>query len=228
NGWHCGPRFNARTAPVGGASGMTQWILDTIAAGGYWGIILLMALENIFPPIPSEVIMGLGGINVARGTMAFWPLLVAGTIGSTIGNYAWYALGRRMGYERLRPWVDRHGRWLTMEWADVERIITFFQRHGHWVIFVLRFSPLMRTIISLPAGLAHMGRLRFILYTAAGTTIWNILLIGAGYYLGRNFAALDRVTGPIAVGTGAIIILVYAWRVATWRPRADPPAHQHD
>ncbi len=198
---------------------MTAWILDTIAAGGYWGIFFLMAAENIFPPIPSELIMGLGGINVATGRMLFWPLLVAGSLGSTAGNYAWFWVGRKLGYERLRPFIDRWGRWLTLEWQDVERMNAFFQRYGHWVIFVLRFSPLLRTMISLPAGLAHMGRVKFLVYTLAGTTIWNILLIGAGWYLGSRFDELSHYTGPVAVGTAVIIVAVYLWRVLTWRPR---------
>lgn len=198
---------------------MTQWILETIAAGGYWGILFLMALENVFPPIPSEVIMGLGGINVAQGRMEFWPLLIAGSIGSTIGNYVWYMAGRRMGYQRLKPFIDRWGRWLTLEWHDVEAMIDFFQRHGRWVIFVLRFSPLMRTMISLPAGLAHMGRVQFLTYTIAGTTIWNILLIGAGYYLGNNFGALEKYTGPVTILTIAVIVGAYVWRVVRWQPR---------
>ncbi len=198
---------------------MTEWILDTIARGGYWGIAFLMAIENIFPPIPSELIMGLGGINVANGQMGFWPLLFAGSVGSTAGNYVWYQIGRSYGYERLKPFIDRWGRWLTLDWEDVEDMIAFFRRHGHWVVFALRFSPLLRTMISLPAGLAHMGRVKFLIYTIAGSTIWNVLLIGAGYYLGSRFDELERFTGPLAVGTAAIIIGVYVWRVATWRPR---------
>lgn len=198
---------------------MTEWILNIIAAGGYVGIFFLMALENIFPPIPSELIMGLGGINVANGRMEFWPLLIAGSLGSTAGNYVWYMIGRSFGYQRLRPFVDRWGRWLTLEWEDVEQMNAFFRRHGHWVVFAVRFSPLLRTLISLPAGLAHMGRVKFLVYTLAGTTIWNIMLIGAGYYLGTNFDELERYTGPVAVLTGLVIILVYVWRVFTWKPR---------
>jgi membrane protein DedA with SNARE-associated domain len=198
---------------------MTEWILDTIAAGGYIGIFFLMALENIFPPIPSELIMGLGGINVANGRMDFWPLLIAGSLGSTAGNYVWYMIGRRFGYHRLRPFVDRWGRWLTLEWEDVEQMNAFFRRHGHWVVFAVRFSPLLRTLISLPAGLAHMGRVKFLVYTLAGTTIWNIMLIGAGYYLGTNFDELERFTGPVALLTGLAMVAVYVWRVFTWKPR---------
>ncbi|KAK0339599.1 hypothetical protein LTR94_033874, partial [Friedmanniomyces endolithicus] len=100
---------------------MTTFILDAIARGGYIGIFLLMALENVIPPIPSEVIMGLGGIAVARGEMEMLPLLLWGTAGTTAGNVFWYEIGRRLGYARFRPFVERHGRWLTLEWDDVER-----------------------------------------------------------------------------------------------------------
>ena len=198
---------------------MTQWILDTIAAGGYWGIAFLMALENVIPPIPSEVIMGLGGIALAKGQFEFWPLLLAGTIGSTAGNYVWFHAGRVMGYERLKPFVDRYGRWLTMEWEDIERANQFFRRHGHWIVFALRFSPLLRTIISLPAGLSRMSPLKFLVYTFAGAAIWNSILIGAGYYLGNNFAHLEVYTGPVTIGTALIIVAFYLYRVLTWKPR---------
>lgn len=198
---------------------MTEWILSTMAAGGYWGIALLMALENIFPPIPSELIMGLGGINVAQGRMSFWPLLISGTFGTTAGNWVWFEIGRRLGYTRLQPFVARWGRWLTLDWHDVERIMAFFQRHGHWVVFAVRFSPFLRTMISLPAGMARMNALQFTLYTFAGAAIWNVVLIGAGYYLGTNFSHLTDYTGPVVVGAAAIIIIAYLYRVITWRPR---------
>lgn len=198
---------------------MHDWIIQTIAAGGYAGIFLLMALENIFPPIPSELIMGLGGIGVARGDFAFWPLLFWGTAGSTLGNYFWYMVGSRLGIARLRPFVDRWGRWLTMEWEDVEKVDRFFRRHGHWVVFAARFSPLFRTMISLPAGLARMGHIRFLLYTFAGATIWNAILIGAGIWLGENFADIEYWTGPVTIACVVLMVAIYAWRVMTWRPR---------
>lgn len=198
---------------------MTQWILETIAAGGYWGIAFLMALENVLPPIPSEVIMGLGGINVAQGRMEFWPLLIAGTIGSTAGNYAWYHVGRTLGHDRLRPFIDRWGRWLTLDWDDVERMVRFFRSHGRWVVFGLRCSPFLRTMISLPAGMARMGRVQFLVYTFCGAALWNVVLIGAGYYLGANFAELEAYTGPVSIAVIVIVIAAYLWRVARWKPR---------
>jgi membrane protein DedA with SNARE-associated domain len=136
---------------------MNELIIRLIEQGGYWGIFALMIIENVFPPIPSEVIMGLGGVAVARGTMSFWPLLAVGTLGSTLGNYVWFLAGDKWGYRRLQPFVDRWGRWLTLEWHDIERATAFFQRHGQWIVFALRFSPFLRTIISLPAGLTHMS-----------------------------------------------------------------------
>jgi membrane protein DedA with SNARE-associated domain len=198
---------------------MNDWITTLIEGGGYWGIAFLMVIENVFPPIPSEVIMGLGGIAVARGRMEFWPLMVAGTVGSTLGNYCWYLLGRTLGYERLRPFVTRFGRWLTMEWEDVEAIVRFFRSHGQWVVFAVRFAPFMRTMISLPAGLTRMGHVRFLLFTFAGAAIWNLILAGAGYYLGKNFGDLEKYTGPVATGTLAIVAIAYIWRVMTWKPR---------
>ncbi len=109
---------------------MQNFIINVIEQGGYLGIVILMALENIFPPMPSEVSMGLGGVLVGQGRMQFWPLLLAGTIGSTLGNYAWFWAGDTWGYQRLRPFIERRGRWLTMEWEDVERATAFFIRRG--------------------------------------------------------------------------------------------------
>ncbi|VXC45301.1 DedA family protein [Sphingomonas sp. 8AM] len=198
---------------------MTDFIIHWIVAGGYLGIFLLMALENIVPPIPSEVIMGLGGIAVARGQMDIVPLLLWGTAGTTAGNVFWYAIGRWIGYARFRPFVERHGRWLTMEWSDVERVRGFLHDHGGRVIFVFRFMPTFRTMISLPAGMAAMPMPRFLLMTFAGSIIWNGVLAGAGFYLGSRFAELDRYVGPVGIALTVLALGWYAWRVATWKPR---------
>jgi membrane protein DedA with SNARE-associated domain len=145
---------------------MQDLIIETIARGGYWGIFLLMAIENVFPPIPSEVIMGIGGLLVARGTMEFWPLLLGGTLGTTAGNYVWYWIGDKWGYSAGTA-RSPHGRWLTLDWEHIEKGTAFFRSHGQWVVSVLRFSPFLRTIISLPAGLSHMS-VAFLLFTVVG------------------------------------------------------------
>ena len=198
---------------------MTEWILNLIEQGGYWGIAFLMFLENVFPPIPSEVIMGLGGIAVARGTMEFWPLLIVGTIGTTAGNYVWFLVGDRFGYQRLEPLAERWGRWLTLEWDDIERASGFFRRHGQWVVFAMRFSPFLRTMISLPAGLAHMNHAKFLAFTFAGAAVWNALLIGGGQWLARYFEEAQQWLNWAVVGTIVLALVAYAWRVATWKPR---------
>jgi membrane protein DedA with SNARE-associated domain len=194
-------------------------IIEAIARGGYLGIFLLMAIENIFPPIPSEVIMGIGGVLVARGDMAFWPLMIAGTLGSVAGNYAWYWVGDRWGYERTRPFIDRWGRWLTIDFEHMEAASRFFRRHGQWVVFALRFSPFMRTLISLPAGLAHMGVWRFLAFTFAGSAIWNALLIYGGTMLARYLDEYEAVMGWVVVGLVALALVAYVWRILTWKPR---------
>jgi membrane protein DedA with SNARE-associated domain len=196
---------------------MAEWILNLIEQGGYWGIALLMFIENVFPPIPSELIMGAGGISVARGTMEFWPLLVAGTIGSTAGNYMWFLLGDRWGYQRLEPFVARRGRWLTMRWSDVENSSSFFQRHGQWVVFVMRFSPFLRTMISLPAGLSHMKHWKFLAFTFAGAAVWNTLLIYGGKWLAAYFDKMHEVASGVIIGLAVVAVAAWLWRVWRWQ-----------
>ncbi|MFT4027499.1 MAG: DedA family protein [Novosphingobium sp.] len=198
---------------------MAEWILHLIEQGGYLGIAFLMFIENVFPPIPSEVIMGLGGIAVARGTMEFWPLLIVGTIGSTLGNYVWFLAGDKWGYRRLKPLVERWGRWLTMEWEDVEAATRFFQRHGQWIVFAMRFSPFLRTMISLPAGLAHMKHGKFLAFTFAGAAVWNAALIQGGSLLARYLHEAQHWLNWIVAATAVLTLGAYLWRVLTWKPR---------
>ena len=198
---------------------MTEFIVHLIAQGGYAGIFVLMVLENVFPPIPSEVIMGLGGIAVARGEMSLFPLILWGTIGTTIGNYFWYWIGDRLGYRRFRPLVEKYGRWLTLDWHEVEQLHRYFRSHGHWVSFAFRFLPTGRTIISLPAGIMHMPHWKFFIWTFAGSAIWNTMLAGAGLYLGSIFEQLQDYIGPVAVVAMVGMIGWYLYRVVTWRPR---------
>lgn len=198
---------------------MNEWIIRLIEQGGYWGIFVLMVVENIFPPIPSEVIMGLGGVAVARGTMSFWPLLLVGTVGSTFGNYVWFLIGDKLGYRRLQPLVDRWGRWLTLEWRDVEDATAFFRRHGQWIVFALRFSPFLRTIISLPAGLTHMHRGLFLLFTFVGAAVWNAALIMGGQFLARFTQGSGLVMDVIVIGGLGLAVVGYVYRFLTWKPR---------
>ena len=188
-----------------------------IAKGGYAGIVVLMALENIFPPIPSELIMGAAGVALAQGRFSFWPLLWWGTLGSTLGNYVWFVAADRLGYRRLQPLVHRWGRWLTMNWHDVEASTAFFRRHGQWIVFVMRFSPFFRTLISVPAGLSHIGHLRFLGFTFAGAAVWNALLIGGGVWAADAVRQFDVVIGPALAGLALLAFGYYLRRVWLWR-----------
>lgn len=193
-------------------------------AWGYWAYFWLMVLENVIPPVPSEVIMGLGGIAAARGKLDIVVLIAVGTAGTVIGNLFWYAIGRWVGYERLEPWVDRWGRWLTVEWQDVATIHRFFGRWGRWTIFVMRFMPIGRTMISLPAGMMGMPIGSFVLFTAAGSLVWNLILVGVGYWLGTTFKTIDAYIQPALIAIVVVLLLAYVWRVITWKPRAQRQA----
>ncbi|WP_029937401.1 DedA family protein [Sphingomonas sp. UNC305MFCol5.2] len=187
---------------------------------GYFGIFLLMVLENVIPPVPSEVIMSVGGIAAGQGKMNFAFLVAAGTLGCAVGNLFWWEIGRRYGYERLKPMVDRWGRWLTMDWEDVERLRSFFDRWGGATVFVFRFMPIGRTVISIPAGLLHMPFWRFVAYTTAGSLVWNTILVGVGFWLGTNFETIDHWIAPGVTAIIVLALLAYVWRIATWKPRA--------
>lgn len=200
---------------------MTELILNIIQSWGYVGIAILMFLENVFPPIPSEVIMSLGGVAVSQGRFDFWTLVIAAVIGTTLGNWVWYWIGRGVGYERLKPLVDRYGRWLTMDWAEVEKLHDIFLRFGSGIVFFCRFLPIARTMISLPAGMVKMSQIKFLIWTAAGSTIWITALAGAGHWFGKQFSEAERFIGPVAILSIGLLILLYLYRVFTWKPRAE-------
>ena len=187
---------------------------------GYFGIFLLMVLENVVPPVPSEVIMSVAGIAAGQGKMDFTLLVLTGTLGCAVGNLFWWEIGRRFGYERLRPAIDRWGRWLTMDWEDVENLRRFFDRWGGVTVFVFRFMPIGRTVISIPAGLMHMPFWRFLVFTTLGSAIWNTILVGVGFWLGASFEKIDHWVAPVVTATLVAMLLLYVWRVATWKPRA--------
>jgi len=200
---------------------LTDFVVRLVADGGYPAILLLMALENVFPPLPSEVIMGLAGVEAGQGRLAFWAVILAGTIGSTLGNYVWYWLGRRVGPARIDRLVTRFGRWLTLDRQDVARLSGFFHRHGAIAVLVARLMPGLRTMISLPAGLFAMPPSRFVLWTLIGTTGWNLVIATIGYKLGQVVIGIERYTGPVSSAIIGIMVLIYVIRLIRWRPRGD-------
>ena len=152
---------------------MFEWITSTIRSLGYLGGISLTVRENLCPPIPSELVIPLAGFVAAGDGLDIWWVIAAGTFGSLAGAVLWYEIGRRVGERRVRRWVERSGKWITLSPKDVDRAQGWFKRHGGAAVFLGRLVPGVRTFISLPAGFAGMPRTPFLLYSAGGTAIWT-------------------------------------------------------
>lgn len=203
---------------------MFDWITDFVGQAGYAGIALLMLLENLFPPIPSELIMPLAGFTAAQGRLGLVGVVLAGTLGSLAGATFWYYAGCWFGLERLRRFAARHGRWLTLEPADLDRATDWFRAHCGQAVLIGRLVPALRTLISVPAGITGMGLPRFLLFSGIGTALWAALLAGAGYLLEARYQEVQGWLNPASDAILAVLVAWYAWRVITFRPRAARPA----
>ena len=198
---------------------MADWVIDLIEQTGYVGVFLLMFLETVFPPVPSEVIMPIAGLSAARGDLTLWGVIVSGTLGAMFGNFFWYLLARVIGIDRFRPFIERHGRWLTLDWYDVEKAERLFGRFGGIVVGAGRMLPTVRSLVSVPAGLLRMRFKSFFLASTVGTAGWTALLAGAGYKLGENVADVEKMLGPVSNAVLAVLLGGYLWRL--WRQRPD-------
>ncbi|HMP56993.1 MAG TPA: DedA family protein [Novosphingobium sp.] len=198
---------------------METWVFDLVDRMGLFGVYLLMLLETVFPPIPSEVIMPVAGIQAARGAMSIEGVILAGTAGAMTGNYLWYLAARIVGIDRFRPLIERHGRWLTLDWPEVERARDLFGRFGGIIVMVARMMPTIRSVISIPAGMVRMRLAGFLIWSTVGTTIWCSALALAGWLLGRRFDRIEEVIGPLSTGVMALIVATYLWRQVQWHRR---------
>ena len=198
---------------------MFERISDIIAEMGYAGIALLTFLENIFLPMPSELIMPAAGFAVARGELNAAGVVLAGTFGSLVGALPWYYAGYFLGADRLERLASRHGRWIAVSPVEVERSLAWFRRHGGKAVFAGRLIPAVRTLISVPAGIARMELGRFMAFSAAGTVLWTGILCWIGYTLGEKYHKVADYLGPASTIVVVLIVLLYAWRVVTFKPR---------
>jgi membrane protein DedA with SNARE-associated domain len=195
-----------------------NWIGEVIAQGGIAGIFALTLVETVFPPIPSEVVMPLAGIAAAKGQVTLAGAVAAGLAGSMAGNILLYVVARRLGTARLEAWVDRHGRWLTLDSAALDRVRRWFVRHGGWAVGLGRCVPGIRSLISVPAGLVDMRWSRFLLWSTLGTGVWTSGLTLAGYSLGSaGLPAVERWLGPVSNALIVIAAAIYVVRLVTWR-----------
>ncbi len=200
------------------------WTQELIATIGYPGIVLMMALENIFPPLPSEIVLPFAGALSAKGEMNFWGAVAAGTAGSLTGAVVLYAVGyvaREAGVRRL---VAAYGKYVFISERDLDRGAAWFERYEEAVILFGRLIPIIRSIISFPAGYTRMRIPRFLFYTALGATAWNLVLTYVGRVLGENWEDIRDFLEPYQAATLAVLVLAvlafFGWRVVhqRWQP----------
>jgi membrane protein DedA with SNARE-associated domain len=188
---------------------MTEWIVNTMNSLGYLGIGLLMFLENLFPPIPSELIMPLAGYTASLpdGKLQLVPSIAAGVIGTVLGALPWYFAGSILGAERLERLADRYGKWITVSSKDIISSKNWFDKYGNKAVLLGRLVPVIRTLISIPAGIARMALVPFLVYSTIGTILWTTFLTGAGYLLGKNYTLVDEYLSPVSKIVLVVIII---------------------
>lgn len=199
-------------------------ITDAVAVFGYWGIAALMLLENVIPPIPSELIMPLAGFAAARGEMNLVGAIAAGTVGSVLGALVWYYIGRSLGFERICRLADRRGKWLGISSQEIITVQQWFAKQGgYWAIGLGRLVPGIRTYISVPAGVTQMPLGAFLFYSTLGSLGWISLLTLAGFLLRDNYEAVASFVGPISTGLIAVVVVVFVvWLVyRLWKNSRD-------
>jgi membrane protein DedA with SNARE-associated domain len=186
---------------------MAEWITSTMDSMGYVGVFLLMFLENVFPPIPSEVIMPSAGFASVQGSRNFWLVILAGTAGSLVGQLPLYYLGYWVSMDRLRRWAARYGKWLTVHEEDVDHARKWFERWGSTAVLVCRVVPGIRSLISIPAGACSMPLPRFLLFTGIGTVVWVTFLAWLGRLLGAQYEKVGTFLGPVTYIVFALLIV---------------------
>ena len=193
---------------IGHAVQTNQWI-------GYGAVLLAMFLENLIPPIPSELIMPLGGFYVSQGQLDFLPVVLAGLIGTVFGALPWYGIGRLVNEERIEQWLEKNGRWIGINPQDLARSRKWFNKYGVSLVFWGRLVPGIRTLISVPAGVELMPMTPFLIWTTSGSLIWTLFLTITGFYLGDNYANIERWISPFSSIFKTILFLIISATLIT-------------
>ena len=197
---------------------MTDWIIQTISELGYLGIFLVMLAESIFPPIPSELIIPFAGFAAANGDLNLFGVLAAATVGAVVGMLPWYYAGRLFGLERVRYLADRFGRVMAFNADEIDMAVGWFKRFGPIIVLFGRLIPLIRTLISIPAGLSRMSLPVFLLASTTGALVWNTFLTMAGYILHEHYEMIEVVLDPLSYIVLGLVVVLYLLKVATWKP----------
>ncbi|MDN5417095.1 MAG: DedA family protein [Acinetobacter sp.] len=178
---------------------------------GYFGIALLMFLDNVFPPIPSEVIMPSAGFAASKGQLLLSGVIIAGSIGSLVAAALLYWVGRKIPNQSIFNWVDRYGKYLFIKSEDVKKALDWFEKYGHRVVFFGRMVPAVRSLISIPAGMSHMPFWKFMLYSSVGTIIWTTFLACVGYYFGNNIELMQQIFNRVGYVIIVIVLILVAY-----------------
>ena len=186
-------------------SSLATWVQDVIEQLGYVGVALLVVAENVFPPIPSEIVLPFAGFVAQRGSESVVIMILAATIGSVVGALIMYWIAAVIGDERLHAFTRKFGKWVQIREVDLTRAEEWFDRHATSAVLIGRCVPLIRSVVSIPAGFRRMKLVPYIAYTFIGSLVWNILLIGAGALLGENW---ERVGSYVGVFQWVVIALV--------------------
>ncbi len=166
---------------------MQSWIIDFMEQFGYLGIFLLMCIENVFPPIPSEIILPFGGFMTTRSDLNVLGVIFAATAGSLLGSFLLFRIGLLLDVERMLAIVDKWGKYLRIKKEDIVTADAWFDKHGYWTVLFCRMLPLIRSLISIPAGMSNMKLSMFLFFTIVGTVIWNSVLVATGALLGNSW-----------------------------------------
>lgn len=199
---------------------IAEWATSVVEALGPVGVATLVIIENVFPPIPSEIVLPLAGFVAATGEADLWVMIAAATVGSLLGAYLLYGISAAIGPIRLRRFVVAYGRWFGLTEEDLDRSESWFDDKANLAVLICRCIPLMRSLISIPAGLRRMRLAPFTLYTVIGSLIWNTALIVAGYLLGDNWESAGQPAELMQKVVLAVIGLAVAWFV--WRRIISP------
>jgi len=203
---------------------LTEWIIFVMEQLGYWGIALLMFLDNVFPPIPSEIIMPSAGYSASQGELLLVGVIIAGSIGSLLAAALLYWIGYKFNHDSIFRVIDQYGKFLFIKSEDVKKSLEWFEQYGHRIVFFGRMVPAVRSLISIPAGMSHMPFWKFMFYSGLGTIIWTTFLAYVGFYFGENQELMHKIFSQVSYVIIAIVVIIVGWVLYRRHQRKNPPS----